>query len=124
MAAASLNLLVEQGTTFQRLVTFKDPAGAAVDITGWAFTGQIRKRYDSPDVVAAFSFTILDQVASTGQVLMTMAPSVTGAIPVDKSSSVSKRLTTYAYDVDVLVPGGEVDRVIEGIVNVSPEVTK
>jgi len=124
MSAGNSDLYVEQGATFQRTLTFKDPSNALVDITGWVFTGQIRKRYDSPDVIASFTFAIQDQTTAKGQVLMTMSPADTLAIPVDKSSGVTKRITKYAYDVQVLIPGGEVDRVIEGIANVSPEVTR
>jgi hypothetical protein len=123
MAAGTYNFTIEQGTTFERTITINDSLDAPIDLTGFTFRGEIRKKYSDSVSQASFTFTILDQVANTGQVKMTMSSFVTASIPVDKADSAAKKLTQYCYDVE-MDTGPTVERIIEGIVSVSPEVTR
>lgn len=123
MAAANLDILIEQGATFIQKLTIKDANSTPVNLTGYTFAAQVRKRYSDPTVIASFSFSISNQTTNTGEVIMTMSASVTSAIPVDSSSSYVRKFTYYTYDVE-MDTGTEKDRILEGTVTVSPEVTR
>jgi len=117
MAAGKLNLIIEQGTTYTKTLTFKDGAGVPLDITGWTFDGQIRRTYNSSDILASFTFVILNQVTNTGEVELSLTDTETMAIPADY------KVSNYVYDIETTV-GSVVTRVVEGNVSFSAEVTK
>lgn len=123
MAAAKLNLLILQGSTFTRLLTFRTAGpGTEIDLTGRTFRGQIRK---SPGgvKVADFTFVVQDQVTNTGEVLMSLTAEQTAAIRLVKQTTPDRTLEPFAYDVEQVFLNGQVERILEGIVEVSPEVT-
>jgi len=122
MAAGKLNLLIEQGATFTRKLFFKDSSNAAIDLTGNAFAGQIRKSASDPTIIATFTCMITD--APAGEVEISLTDSQTSAIPVKASTSPERESTEYAYDIERTISGGTKQRVLEGIASVSPEVTK
>lgn len=123
MAAANLNILIEQGATFSRVLTIKDESGSAIDLTGFSFAGQVRRRYSDSTVLGSFTFTILNQTTNKGQVSMVMSSTVTAAIPVDKSTDYTRKITYCTYDVEMNT-GSEKDRILEGTAEISPEVTR
>jgi len=124
MAAANLNILIEQGSTYSRLLTFKDSNGSAINLTGYSFSGQVRSRYDSNSVIASFTFTLANQTTNTGEVTVSIPSSTTALIPVDASSSVAHTTTAYTYDMELTDTTGAVSRFLQGVANVSPEVTR
>jgi hypothetical protein len=117
MAAAKLNLYIEQGATFSKTLTFKDGAGVPIDITGWVFSGQVRRAYSSSDILETFTFVTSNQITNTGEVVVSLTSAETMAIPADY------KVSTYAYDIETTV-GATVTRVVEGSVSFSAEVTK
>ena len=123
MAASKVGILVEQGARFTRLLTFQDVDHVPVDVTGWTFAGKIRETQSSATSLASFTFTILDQVTNTGQVEMTMTGAVTAGIAEAFSDTYERIPSFFLYDVEV-TRGGDVDRILEGTVEFSPEVTK
>lgn len=123
MSAGSLNFTIEQGTTFQRKITLTDSLSVPIDLTGRTFRGKIKLVAGDGATVADFTFTLLNQLTNPGEVYMSLTDAQTSAIPVDEQTSAEKVLKDYAYDVEMVV-GGEVERVLEGVVSISPEVTK
>lgn len=123
MAAGKLDFLIEQGASFERTLTIKDSLDAPINLTGYVFSGQIRKKYSDATTVGSFVFTILDQVTNTGKVRVTMSPAATSAIPVDKAETAAKRNTVYVYDIEMNT-GSKVERLLEGAATISPEVTR
>jgi hypothetical protein len=124
MPAARLDLTIEQGTTFRRKLTIRDTAGTLVNLTGYTFRGQIRARYDSPSALAAFAFTLGNQTTNTGEVTMELTALQTAALPVDPSTQNVKKVTRHVYDIEMVAPSGDVARILDGQVVVSPEVTQ
>lgn len=122
MAAGNLDLHIEQGATFQRQLTLKDSGGTPVDLTGRTFRGKVKDNIQG-DLVATFSFTLLDQITDTGKVLITLTAAETAAIPVPKGKNATRTSEDYIYDVEMVLTGGEVERVIQGKITVSAEVT-
>lgn len=124
MSAGCLNLKIEQGTDFYRLLKIKTSIGEPLDLTGCELRGQIRKHPSDKKILAAFSFFILNQTTNMGEVEMTLSAESTSAIPAVRHNSAKKISRELSYDIELVDAVGEVERLIEGIVYLSPEVTK
>lgn len=106
--ALKANLVVDQGTTFATSIEILDQNDEAIDVTGYTARGQIRKHYTSSN---AISFT-------TGLANGTLVISLTAN---QTANIVAGR---YVYDVELVDLNGVVVRILEGIVTITPEVTK
>lgn len=109
-----LDLTLRQGEDFYRLLTIKDSDGNAVDITGYSFAAQIRKNFHDSSAYLSFSFNISDAV--NGQVEMTLAKELSSA------KTINSKLR-YKYDLE-MNDTSRVTRIMEGIILITPEVTK
>lgn len=106
------NLVIDQGTTFQADIDVTDAAGDALDLTGYTAAGQMRKTYAS---TTATDFTASIQSASGGTVRISLSATQTTAIKAGR----------YVYDVEITKTStGEITRVIEGQIEVTPGVTR
>lgn len=119
MAAGDYDIYVEQGADWELIVTIYDNAGSPVDITGATAAMQIRDR-PSGAIVAEPTIEITD--AENGEITLSLTATETAAISV--MGATSREVASYVYDLKVTHAGGEVERVLNGAVNVSPEVTK
>lgn len=106
--ALKANLVVDQGTTFASSIELLDQNDEAVDVTGYSARGQIRKHFSSTNSV---SFTT---GLSNGSLVISLTANQTANI-------ISGR---YVYDVELVDSTGTVIRILEGIVTVTPEVTR
>lgn len=133
MPAAKHNLTgsrrIEQGATY----TFRlYLASSGYDFTGSTVESKIREKTSDAASVATFTcVTDMDPgYPGTGQfwVDLTLTNVQTAAIPIPTAQSYKKISKTFCYDVEVTLDAaphtGEVLRLIEGDVEVSPEVTK
>ena len=109
--AAIANLYVDQGATFSTSVLVKNDDGSAFDLTGYSVAAQIRKSYSSSTAVD-FTASVADP-ATAGQINLSLTATQTGTLEEGR----------YVYDVEV-TSGVTVTRVIEGLVTISPQVTK
>lgn len=117
MPANELNLTIEQGSTFENLITFKDGDLVPIDVTSWTIVGQIRKTWDAANIIKSFTFTKANQITSPGQVTMSLTDTETTAIPA------TERITEYVYDVEATISGKKF-RLMQGTVYLSAEVTR
>jgi hypothetical protein len=127
MPAANYNFYIEQGATFKAEMIFKDSNGDPVDQTGRTFRGQIRSRYNSLASVADFTITVENQITDKGKITILLTDADTAAIPVDDpqtTDSTKRPLTVYEYDIEAVNVDLTVDRILQGIASVSPEVTR
>ena len=108
--ATKANLVIDQGTTFSADLTLTDENGDPLDLVGYTANSQIRKWYTSSNAAAIFSTSINVQSA---------------VITLSLTSNQSGNLTSgrYVYDVEIN-NGSEVSRIVEGIVTVTPQVTR
>ena len=111
MPAAYSNLYLEQGTTFNTTITLDDVYGELYDLSGYSANSQIRKSYYSSNATATFSTAINSQygtisLALTSQVTSNIAPG------------------RYVYDTTITDLNGSITRILEGVVDVSPRVTR
>lgn len=107
--AQKLNLIIDQGTTFSSSFNVNDDAGDALDLEGYTGRSQIRKHFTSSNSVS-FSVSVVN----------------TGIVTLSLSSNTTTTLTPgrYVYDVELIDGGGAVSRIVEGVVTVTPEVTR
>jgi hypothetical protein len=108
--ATNKNIAIDQGTTFNEYVLYKDKNKNAIDLTGFTARAMMRKSYYSSNAITLTSSIVNN---STGNILLTLNHSETANIKAGR----------YVYDVEVF-NANVVYRVQEGIVTVFPEVTK
>ena len=108
--ATRVNILIDQGTDFTTSVNLTDNSGAQLDLTGMTAASQIRKTHSSSN---ATSFT-------------TALANTTGTLTLSLNNSVTSSLSAgrYVYDVELTDSTSIKSRILEGIVTVTPEVTR
>lgn len=105
-----VNLIVDQGSTFESTITLTDSNNQLINLTGYSATGQLRKHYTSSNAVS-FSVTL---GGANGTLTLGLSSNATANIVAGR----------YVYDVELTYPSNNVSRVIEGIVTVTPQVTR
>ena len=110
--SAKANLLINQGTDFSTSITMTGDDGFPTDLSGYTGAGQIRKHYSSE------SFTNLDVVFG--------ADRTDGVVTIElgRSSSEGMEAGRYVYDVEITSGANTRTRLVEGLVTVSPQVTR
>ena len=116
MAAAKLNLIVEQGATFDRTVTWKIGA-TPVNLTDYSARLQARASCDAADPIIDLS-----SEDGGGITLGGSAGTIDWALSADATALLTPG--DYVYDLEVEHTGGTVRRLLEGRLTVTPEVTK
>jgi hypothetical protein len=110
--AAIANLTIDQGASFSSDVTLKDSSNALFDLTGYTASAKMAKGYSSTRTRVTMTTTIASDPA-TGVVTLSLTATETAALDAP---------ARYVYDLEVTT-GASVTRVIEGIINVRPNVT-
>ena len=108
--AIKANIVIDQGTDFSAAVDLIDVDGNVFDLTGYSIASQMRKNYTSS---VATTFTVSHN-GSGGQILLFLINIATATIEPGR----------YLYDVEITSPGGVKTRVVEGIVTVTPGMTR
>jgi len=108
--ATKANIIVDQGTTFATTIYLTDDNGDPIDLTGYTGRSQMRKHYTSSNS-QSFSVSLSNTVGSVSLALTA----------VQTANIVAGR---YVYDVEVVSGANVISRIIEGIVTVTPEVTR
>jgi hypothetical protein len=125
MAAAKLDIVVEQGATFLRTLTLKDGAGVLIDLTGYTVRGQIRSSQNASSIAATFTGTVLNQTTNKGQASLLISATDTSSIPGDAEQVTPPlKASKYLYDIEMVDGSGVVTRLLQGNVTLVPEITK
>lgn len=108
--ATKANLIIDQGASYSTTIDILDEDGEPINLTNYTGAAQMRKHYTS---TTATSF-----VVSLG--------GVEGTLTLSMSSNTTANLSSgrYVYDVELTSDTGLVSRVLEGIVTVTPNVTR
>jgi len=117
MAAGVYNTVIEKGATFELTVTYKDAAGAAVDLTSWTVRMQVRETPSSASTILT---------STGGSPTITITKNSSGVISATISAANTAALTpaTAYYDIEAENGSGLVRRVLQGRIVISPEVTR
>lgn len=111
--AIQQNLTLEKGADFQAVIKLFADNVTALDLTGYSGTSQMRRSYDSVSATATLTVSIPNP--TNGELYLTLAA----------SSSTGIRYGRYLYDVLITQTGtGTITRAVEGIITVSPNVTR
>jgi len=111
MSSAYQNLLLEQGTTFLVSIVLDDIYGDNYNLTNFLATSQMRKSYYSSNGMVTFS-TSIDVPTAT----------ISLSLPANTTSNLIPG--RYVYDTKITDNSGNVVRVLEGIIDVSPSVSR
>lgn len=103
------NLVIDQGTTFDITINVTLDDGSEKDLTDYTVSSQIRKSYYTNTYTA---FTTSKQNLS-GEITLSLTPTQTSALKAGR----------YVYDVEI-ASVDETVRIVEGIVTVTPEVSR
>lgn len=116
------NIYINQGATFIFSGTMTESDGTtAIDLTGTSFRGSLRTNHSDSSAAATFNGSIVSATAGTFQ--LSLSAAVTAALSVDASSDCQRNLTCFLYDFEWVKADSTVDRIMEGIAYLSPEVT-
>lgn len=108
--AIKANLVIDQGTDFSAVVDVTDSEGAVYNLSGYTVAAQMRKNYSSS---SATTFTCSHN-SSGGQITLVLLKSATSTLTPGR----------YLYDVEITSSGNTTTRVVEGIVTVTPGMTR
>lgn len=110
--ASYAELIVDQGSTFSTILTLTDDTtNLPINVSGYSINANIKKSYYSANNTASFVTVIND--AANGNVSISLSYDV----------SVNIKAGRYVYDVKTTTPGNVVNRIIEGILTVTPRVS-
>lgn len=107
--ATKVNLVVDQGTTFTTSITFNDENGNTINFSTYSGAAQMRKHFTSSNSV---SFSV--SLTSNGVVSLSLTANQTANLVAGR----------YVYDLEVTDSSNQISRLIEGIVTVTPNVTR
>jgi hypothetical protein len=106
--ATKANITIDQGTTFNTSVALTDSYGNPLDLSAYTANSQIRKWYTSSTAV---DFTV---TLSHGNISLSLNSDSTALLTPGR----------YVYDVLLTDSQNSVTRVVEGVVTVTPRVSK
>jgi len=109
-----LNLTMYQGASWDYELTWT-AGGTAVNLTDYSARMQVRPSYDSSNIL----FSISDEAGITlggtaGTIYLEASATQTAGVPRGQ----------YVYDLELESQAGQVTRLVEGLFEVSPEVTR
>jgi len=115
MTAGIYDITIEQGATFTLNATWKDSAGAPVNLTGYSARMQVRPNYESEDILV--SLTSAGGSIALGGALGTIIATI--------SATDTQKLTIQegVYDLELEL-AGVVTRLLQGKATISWEVTR
>lgn len=105
-------ILIDQGSTFYTEIQLQDDAGAPIALAGYTCASEIRKHYTSSNSIA-FETVLLTNSTFSAIVLK-----------LDANTTNSIEPGRYLYDVELTDSSNVVSRVVEGIVTVTPNITR
>ena len=109
--ASKANIIVDQGSTFETYLEISDDQGIVVDLTGYTTRGQIRKWYTSS---AYIDISVSCPQPNNGIIFIGLNANTTTAMEAGR----------YVYDIEAVAIDHSVTRIVEGILTVTPEVTR
>lgn len=110
--ATVYNLAIDQGANFLSTITVTDSTGSARNLASYSARGQLKRSYNS---VSNVQFTVEINNPSEGEIQVSL----------NADETANLKYGRYVYDLE-LIDGitYNIERLLEGIVTVYPEVTK
>jgi hypothetical protein len=105
--ATKANINIDQGATFNTVISLTDDNGNPLNLTGYTGNASIRASY------AAINSTSFSVALSNGQITLSL----------DANTTSSLKRSKYLYDVILTDSYNNITRVLEGTIYVDPAVT-
>lgn len=111
--AAYTELYLDQGATFNNVINLADDVtGVSLNLVNYTVRSQMRRSYYSANATANIVCSITN--SANGEITMSLTSANTSNIKAGR----------YLFDMEIVDNGGNVTRVLEGIITVTPEVTR
>lgn len=111
--AGYAELFIDQGSSFNNVINLTDDiSNVNVNISGYTVVSQMRRSYYSANATANITCTITNAI--NGEITMSMEPGTTANIKAGR----------YLFDMQTTDRDGFVSRVLEGIITVTPRVSR
>ena len=111
--AAYVELFVDQGANFNNVINLTDDVtNLNVNVQGYTVMSQMRRSYYSANASANITCSITN--ALNGEITMTMNANTTANIKAGR----------YLFDMRVTDRDGVVNRILEGIITVTPRISR
>ena len=108
--AIKANLIIDQGSDYTTTINVTDDDDNIVDLTYYTGVAHMRKHYTS---IKYYTFNVTTN--AYGEVTLSMSSNTTDCIPAGR----------YVYDCELTdTETGSKSRLVEGIVTVTPQVTR
>ena len=106
------NLYIDAGSDYSVIITVSAPDGQPLDLDGYTAASQMRKSYGS---LTYYDFDASIYDAAAGKVQIALSADDSDDIPPGR----------WLYDVEIThTESGATKRVVEGIVTITPQITK
>lgn len=119
MAAGVYDFNAEQGVGKSFTIEYKNDVGEAKDLTGWEGRGHIKLRMSDCEPAAELIIEITEPLE--GKLKVSLEPDTLSGINV--TGTRYDDYTKTVYDIE-LFKDSEVIRLLNGVISISPEVTK
>ena len=110
--AGYAELFVDQFSDYSTIITLTNSDGSFTNLSGYSVVSQIRSSYSTQNSTANLTCTITD--AANGN--------ITISLPANVSANISPG--RYFYDVRTMSPAGANTRILQGILELSADVTR
>ena len=111
--AAYVELFVDQGTNFNNVINLTDDVtNLNVNVQGYTVMSQMRRSYYSANASANITCSITNAI--NGEITMTM----------DANTTANIKAGRYLFDMRVTDRSGIINRVLEGIITVTPRISR
>lgn len=111
--AAYVELFVDQGANFNNVINLTDDVtNLNVNVQGYTVISQMRRSYYSANASANITCSITNAI--NGEITMTMNANTTANIKAGR----------YLFDMRVTDRDGVVNRILEGIITVTPRISR
>ena len=111
--AAYVELYIDQGANFRNVINLTDDVtNSVISLASYNVRSQMRRSYYSINASANIVCTITD--SSNGEITMTL----------DSANTAGIKAGRYLFDLETVDSNGFVSRVLEGIITVTPQVTR
>lgn len=114
--AGELNLVIEQGATFDPVFTWKDQNGLPINLTGFTARMQIRETVDS--------VAVLHELTTENGGLTLGGSAGTITVQISATDTAAFDFEQAVYDLEVEAANGGVTRLLRGFATLSKEVTR
>jgi len=111
----NVDLVIDQGSDFRRLLKIKNPEGVALDISDRTFTAIVKENYSKKKFLTWIELEKTDQELSPGELHLFISSERTRSLRITDP-------TIYFYDIKQFF-GGEETILISGKIIIQPRAT-